>query len=160
MLLELPKGKYAIIDAEDYERVREHHWYASRVKLKEADYFRVMAFTPLVDGKRECLMLHRFILQAPKGLVVDHINRNPLDCRKANLRICTQQQNTFNRRGAINSASRYKGVYRRGNRWLAAIKHNRKNIHLGYHDTEVQAARAYNEAATAFYGEFALLNPV
>ena len=105
--------------------------------------------------------MHRQILNAPHFLLVDHINRNGLDNRKANLRTATYTQNSRNRQKTNkNTWSKYKGVtfdYRR-KKWLARIVVNRKKRHLGSFNNELDAGRAYDRAAGELYGEFAVLN--
>ena len=101
-------------------------------------------------------------MRAPDGLLVDHRNRKGLDNRIANLRMATHSENCYNRRKPGNTTSRYKGVYcekRRGRvRWRANIKFQDKRIFLGYYDSQLEAARAYDEAAKKYHGEFAQLN--
>jgi hypothetical protein len=105
--------------------------------------------------------LHRFILDAPSALEVDHINGNGLDCRRSNLRLATHKQNLRNQ-AAHSGTSRYKGVSwnRQRNGWDAQICLNGKNRYLGRFRTEVEAAKAYNEGARLHFGEFARLNEV
>lgn len=109
------------------------------------------------DGK--LIALSRFLLEAPKGLVVDHIDGNTLDNRKCNLRICTYAQNALNRR-PHGQASKYRGVTwgPRQKKWRAAIQRDKKQIHLGYFKTEIEAALAFDERAKVLHGEFARLN--
>jgi hypothetical protein len=104
--------------------------------------------------------MHRVILNAPKGLMVDHINHDTLDNRKENLRIVTNQQNTFNQK-LKNHSSKYKGVTWNSNseKWCARIRHN-KPIYLGLFKDEKEAGMAYNEGAKKYFGEFALLNDI
>ena len=115
-------------------------------------------FYGAVVGNR--VFLSRVITKAPVGLVVDHINRNKLDNRMTNLRICTQQQNTFNQTKHKRGSSKFKGVnFHEGTgKWRARINPNRKGIHLGLFEKEQEAADAYDKAATKHYGDFALLN--
>jgi hypothetical protein len=105
--------------------------------------------------------IHRIILGLSKGddLQVDHINRNGLDNRRENLRVCTHQQNQMNRPSRGGSSS-YKGVDWRTshNKWRASIKLNQKKKFLGHFQTELEAAQAYDAAAIILHGEFALLN--
>jgi len=92
--------------------------------------------------------------------MIDHINGNGLDDRRANMRTCTNQQNMRNLRKRRSGSSIYKGVYydKRRRTWYARICHNGKNIHLGTFATEIEAARAYDRAARRLFGEFARLN--
>lgn len=112
-------------------------------------------------GKARTLLLHREILRAPPGLQVDHINHNGLDCRRHNLRLATRRQNQANSlkpRG--NRTSRYKGVYRHSgsDKWRACIRRRGRTTALGCFDCELDAARAYDEAARHEFGIYAALN--
>lgn len=112
-----------------------------------------------VNGKWKTIRLHRFILDAPPELAVDHINGNPLDNRRSNIRLATEQQNKFNQKQRTESHTKYKGVYTRGDgRWSAAITVNQKRHQLGTFGTQYDAAIAYNNAARKLHGEFAKLN--
>jgi hypothetical protein len=108
--------------------------------------------------------LHRMILNAPKGVTVDHVNHDGLDNRRANLRVATLQQNCWNQRPSKSSTTGFRGVRRNSGQrrkriWLARISdHDGKVINLGHHDTPKAAARAYDRAAREMYGEFAYLN--
>ena len=107
--------------------------------------------------------MHRQITSAPRGLIVDHININTLDNRKANLRFATFEQNCWNSRRGINEGtSKYRGVdwMKKAKKWRAKFKHNHKMVHLGVFDDEKEAARAYNKAVSEHRGEFAVLNDV
>jgi hypothetical protein len=103
---------------------------------------------------------HREIMDPPPGMVVDHANRDKLDNRRANLRVCTQSQNLYNSAKSPGGSSRYKGVsiVGRTGRWLAQIRIAGKQTHLGRFTNEADAAHAYDDAAKATFGEFALLN--
>ena len=94
---------------------------------------------------------------------IDHADRDPLNCRRSNLRRSTRRQNNCNR-GPVRklTTSKYKGVFlcRRTGRFRARVSLNRKRIYLGYVDSEVDADRAYNAKAAELFGEFAYLNPL
>lgn len=158
--LNLTQRKIALVDDEDYEKVRYFRWYA---------YYdpAMRSFIPQrniteEDGTRRTIYLHRFVMNAPKGSVVDHIDHDTLNCQKSNLRICTHAQNMLNRRVYKNNKTGFKGVEWRPekNKFVARIRADNKKIHLGYFTDKVEAAKAYNTAAIKYHGEFANLNHV
>lgn len=140
---------YAIIDAEDASVCKVRSWHITpRGRVRAA--FRM-------NGKRRQVFLHRFLLNFPDGQI-DHINGNPLDNRRSNLRVCNNSQNQANR--PLRKGRDYKGTQKKGNRWKARITIRNKDFHLGSFRTEKEAAAAYNEAAKKAWGEFARLNEV
>ncbi len=151
-LIELTHGKYAIVDAEDYDRLCKYRWHA--IQRDWAWYAKTFHLngTPL--------QMHRLIINAPPGLFVDHIDHNGLNNRKSNLRLCTNAQNQQNSRPRSGGTSKYKGVHweKNRNKFRARITYNGKNIHLGMFENEIDAARAYDKAAKKFFKEFAYLN--
>jgi hypothetical protein len=152
----LTQGKYAIVDPEDFERLNKHKWYAAR------DTRTFYAHRHKRVGKKYVSIgMHREILDPPGHLVVDHINHNGLDNRKANLRLATSAQNSYNRRQLRkNKSSKYIGVSwkERTKKWAAIICYKRENIIIGYFKDEIQAAKAYDKAAKKYHGEFASPN--
>lgn len=114
-----------------------------------------------IGGK--LVSMHRFLMNPPKAMQVDHINGNTLDNRRANLRICTNAENNSNKSKHRDNRSGFKGVYyfswgNRKNRWCARLSHLGKNTHIGYFKTKKEAAIAYDKFAKKIHGEFASTN--
>ncbi len=145
-----------LIDTEELVKVQEFYWCA----MKRPNTWYIYAGTWDKEKKKngKHVLLHRLIMDAEPGTLVDHENRNGLDNRKQNLRKATDSENGANsvRKG---DSSKYKGVelFRNG-KWRARIKVHRKEIHLGYFHDEEEAARAYDRAAREHFGEFARTN--
>ena len=95
-------------------------------------------------------------MDCPKDMVVDHINMNPLDNRKCNLRICTMQQNNFNKKEQTNNTSGRVGVTwdKQTNKWLAQIQVDGKNIKLGRFKNKEDAIKVREEAELKYFGEY------
>jgi hypothetical protein len=153
----------AIVDESDAERCLMHAWHASARQKPGYHRYVYAARRVWFDAKRSAIVyLHRFLMEPPPGLYVDHINRNTLDNRRANLRLATHSQNLRNngRRKRDGAWSRYRGVTmdKRDMRWVAQIAIGGRHLSLGYFDSEVEAAKAFNRAASEAYGEFAVLN--
>jgi hypothetical protein len=146
----LTKGMVATVDAHDYPRISRHKWYAC--KRGEKYYARR-------QQKRRYIYMHREVCRAPPGLVVDHIDGNALNNRNSNLRLCTARQNMWNRRPS-GGRSLYKGVCWRvaKKKWAAQINRRGRRYHLGYFDSEIEAAKAYDKKAAQLFGHFAWLN--
>lgn len=107
---------------------------------------------------RKHIRVHRALLNAPRGMLVDHINGNIADNRRCNLRLCTHSQSVSNRHTVAGSKSRYKGVGFHNGRWLAKIRDAGRQRHLGYFANETDAACAYDAAARSVFGDFARFN--
>jgi hypothetical protein len=147
---------YVIIDDEDFEKVSKYNWCLA----KRGIHNYAKSYSP---GKK-LTYLHRFIFNPPNGKLIDHINRNGLDNRKENLRLCTHAENRCNRGKTIENSTGYKGVYRsytKIERWVARIScGNIKSKDLGSFKTKREAAIAYNLAAKKYHGEFAYQNKI
>ncbi len=149
--------KVVLVDDQDYEFLNQWKWHIDSVGYAARSGSK---------GAKASIRMHRQIMCPPKGLIVDHKNGISLDNRKENLRVCTRHQNQMNLKVPRfkNKASKYKGVSKeeRGNArpWRAYIVFNDKQIWLGGHYTERDAAIAYNAKAIELYGEFARLNEV
>lgn len=142
--IKLTQGKYTIVDNDDYKNISIFNW--SLLNNKYA--YRIV--------KNKGILMHRFIMNAPKGKDVDHINHNGLDNRRCNLRICTHSENLANR----TNKEKLKGVYFRPkkNAWVSSIKINNKYVYLGYFKNKIEAAMAYDKKAKEIFGNFASLN--
>jgi len=169
----LTQGRFAIVDPQDYQRLSKYKWRLCRTKGKNVLYAERSIRLP--GGKYSRLLMHRQIVgnlllasstQNPKprtqnyhrflsgGYVIDHINGNGLDNRRANLRLATVAQNAWNSKKR-NPRSGYKGVWFAADKglWRAAIVCHGRRIHLGYFTDKIDAARAYDDAAKKYYKE-------
>lgn len=153
--IELTNGDKTIIDDEDYEEVSKYKW-----RKDSLDNHVVRTFGP--HKGRRLIRLHRQIMKAEVGQIIDHINGNVLDNRKENLRIATKSQNGMNRSKQKNNKSGYKGVSwsNQHKRWIAQLTLNGKRVLNKLFKTKEEAAKAYNEAAIKYFGEFAQLNNI
>lgn len=142
--IHLANGTIVLIDTDDVELVSKYQWSIM------GGYARTV-----IDGRTTSM--HRLIMKAPDGLVVDHINHNELDNRKNNLRVCTQSNNAMNRKKAINNTSGYIGVVFKKdcNKWEAFIRVDGKRKYLGLFATPELAYEARKEAEEKYFGEFA-----
>lgn len=153
----LTRGLFALVDDEDAERVLAHKWYAASTK----SLFYACREAKKGEPYTRTVLMHRFLINPPAGLIVDHADHDGLNNRRENLRLCSLRQNNTNKRCSKGRTSSYKGVncYQNLSRpWRAKIKLYDKCIHLGYFSTEEEAALAYNQAALQLHGEFACLN--
>lgn len=140
----------AFVDDDDFPELSRYKWYLS---------YNGYAYRSGTHPKNHIYM-HRQVLNAPKGIGVDHINGDKLDNTRQNLRLATQGQNVRNARPWAKKVSRYKGVSWNEQHWRARIQVNHEVITLGYFPTQREAAFAYNEAAKRYFGEFAWLNEI
>ena len=148
----LGQGRVALVDEADYHRFRHYNWFLSKTGY-------AVGYVP-VDGRHTLTYLHRLILQPGEGEQVDHVNGDPLDCRRANLRIATPSQNGQNRRVSSRSKTQLKGVgwHKGRGRYHARIQLEGIRVHLGFFDDKETAALVYDAAARLLFGEFALCN--
>jgi len=147
--IKLKSGEICLIDDEDFNRISEFKWYLTKGKYARG----------YIKGDKMRFM-HRFILSIsdPK-IMIDHKNRNGLDNRKENLRICTSKQNHSNVE-KYKGTSKYKGVSwdKKSNKWKASLTTDNKSRHLGFFVDEVEAAKAYDSAAIEIFKEYSCIN--
>lgn len=150
--IKLTNGKVAIVDDEDFEYINQYKWRAhlARGKWYADNNSRFGIFQSM----------HRLILNAPDGVLVDHINGDGLDNRRENLRLCTSFENARNTKISKANTTGFKGVSKnkRNGKYRAYIMINKVQIFLGVYETALAAAEAYNGAATRLFGNFAWLN--
>lgn len=148
----LTKGKFAIVDDEDFEYLNRIKWHITTKGYA------------IHSIKRINIWMHRYILEKhnlyKNGFEVDHINRNRTDNRKINLRICTGSENRVNTTILKRNKSGYKGVFwdKYNKKWEATISFNKKNYFLGLFDDPELASYAYIEKSKELHGEFSIYN--
>lgn len=161
-ILPLSQGLATIIDDSMWESVAALNWYAGWNSSSQSFYPMRGDYSSGWKSGRT-MFLHSFIMGFPKDLFIDHKNGNSLDNRQENLRVCTAQQNNFNRRNFSKQSSlhsKFKGVcwHKRIAKWQSNICKNKTKIHLGYFSDEIEAAKAYDRMAVSQFGEFAAPN--
>lgn len=143
------------LDEDDWINIyikRKWNFYTTNSKTKHG-YF--------MATDRPGYTLHRAILGNKSGFQIDHVNRDTSDNRRCNLRFITTQQQRMNQnKTKSKTSSKYKGVTleKRRGLWVAQIKIDGKRIFLGYHNTQEEAALAYNKKALECFSEHANLN--
>ena len=148
--IKLTQGKFVIVDKEDYEWLSKYKWCYRRGKIFKNGIEYGNAVTGIWNKNRknnDNVTMHRFIMKCPKGKQIDHINHNPLDNRRINLRIVDGTLNNMNRRGV-------KGYYwdEVNKQWKVELFHYKKRIWLGRYNTELEARQAYEKGVAQYYG--------
>ena len=151
--------KFALVDDEDYDFISKLSWH-----ICDKGYAKSSSIVIDEIRYKKTIRMHRLIINASKGLEIDHINGDKLDNRKQNLRVCSHKENCYNRPSKVGTSSKFKGVsmmkLTSSYKWRAVIRMNGEDYHLGLFESEEDAAIAYNEKAKEFFGEFARLNVI
>jgi hypothetical protein len=153
----LSRGKVAIVDAADFDFLNQWKWSALRTTKAGNEWFYAVR-VQVIDSKQRMFLMHRVLTDAPKGMLVDHHDRNTLNNTRKNLRVCTTQENSLNTKGwdAKKRKSRFKGLWwsKPNKVWVAEFR----GRNIGSFTNEEEAARAYDRAALDFSPEFSRLN--
>lgn len=152
-------GEMIIVDDDNADLLSQNGWrIRSSGRSSRTSKTRYVVRT---DGKN-LIGIHRIILSAKPGEIVDHINGNPFDNRRENLRIASNAENVRNsrKRRSLSTTSIYKGVgyERKKGKWRATITVDCRTIHLGYFEKESEAAIAYDVASVKYHGDFGRRN--
>jgi hypothetical protein len=144
------EGTECVVDDDVFEWASTKRW-----RINDSGYF-------VCGGGNNKKRLHRLIMNEPEGFDIDHVNGNKLDNLRSNLRICSRQENNYNRGVRSDNTTGFRGVWfdKRTGRFRCEIKKEGKKYSLGTYKTAAEAANAYNYKATELFGEFAWLNEV
>lgn len=155
-LIALTQGQVSLVDTEDYVLLSQWNWYAKWNNSTKTFY----AYRSKSEGGKSIVVgIHKQVLGIENNeVMVDHRDRNTLDNRKHNLRVCTREQNMANRSIFESNSSGYRGVCRYGEKWQAYLNVDGARRHIGTFESKEEAASAYDNHALVFHGEFANLN--
>ena len=159
--IKLTKGKYAIVDDEDYPYLNRFVWGIS--KTREGILFAIRQVR-ISNGKAIYLFMQELLIKKERQQLITFKNKNTLDLRKDNLLAMNRSHisNRFKKKKG-NFTSKYKGVCLGGwkkNRWIGQIVKDKKiyTVYRGY--SEKEAAICYNKKALELFGEFAYQNKI
>ena len=152
--IELTQGKVALVDDIDYEYLMQWKWYANRHR----DHFRARR-TDRTNGDQKTIRMHNVIAERMEidSEHIDHIDRNPLNNQRSNLRVATRSQNQHNRGAQKNSKTGVKGISfdKTQGRYQARIEITGKHYYIGRFDTVEEAAVVIKQKREELVGEFA-----
>ncbi len=150
--IKLTQGKYALVDDCDYEMLSQYNWHVKRFQ-----YVLYAARQSRIGGKQTTLRMHRLLVNAPKGMEVDHIDGDGLNNQRSNLRIVTHSQNQMNKPKQSRNTSGFKGVYwdKTHKKWKAYITSDGVQKNLGSFKSREDAHQARSQASIAYHKEFA-----
>jgi hypothetical protein len=157
--IQLTQGQVAIVDDDDFERLNQWKWQAHR-DPKSKHYYAVHSFHK-ENGCKGKVRMHRLIMEAPKGRLVDHIeSEQTLNNQRSNLRFASRSQNTCNSKIRVNNKSGFRGVHwhKSAGKYASQININGQIKTLGFFLEKADAARVRDRAVIEHFGEFARLN--
>jgi hypothetical protein len=154
-VMHVPRDQRVYLDTSDLPLVKDFWWGA-----RPCHSLTCYAVRTRKTGEPGTTFMHRLILNAPEGALVDHRDGNGLNNRRSNIRLATSSNNSVNRHRGISSASGYRGValHIQTGKWQAQVAQKGRTFYLGLHETAEAAARAYDKAAVELHGEFARPN--
>lgn len=145
----LTQGFETQVSDEDFNDLNQSSWHYNNGYARQRN--------------SEMIMMH-CVISGRMGLIglIDHKDRNRLNNQRGNLRVATRSQNGANSNISSNNTSGFKGVcwVTKDQKWKASIQFHSRRLHLGYFDSPIEAAKAYNRAAVRLFGEFASLNQI
>ena len=152
----LTRGYEAIIDASDVSLVEGVNWSVLALRDNSV-YAGRSSYSDNQTGKKTTILMHRVIMGAPTGMMIDHSDGDGTNNRRSNMRIATHAENMRNRRMSTNNTSGFKGVHwdKKSRKWCAQIRNNSVGRYLGLFDTPEAAHAAYVAASELLHGEFA-----
>lgn len=155
-VIQLTQRKTAVVDDDDYEMLSQYKWQAH---FDQGNWYARRAYTTS-SGKTSTRRMHQDVLGTSGKCLVDHIDGDGLNNQRANLRPASDAQNSKNKKMHRDNTTGFKGVFDFHGKYQAAICVDYRRIHLGTFPDRASAARAYNDAAIKYHGEFARLNPI
>lgn len=157
----LSGGKeFALVDEADFEYLNQWKWKLSSGRAVRTKHVGTVG--DWRNGKRKdvTIHMHRLVMDAPEGLEVDHIDGNPLNNQKSNLRLCSHEENRRNNKMYASNKSGFKGVSysARHDKWITYIRFMNKSYNLGIFSDRIEAALEYDNVARQLFGEYARVN--
>ena len=167
--IELTRGQVALVDDEDYDKLNQYKWFATKKELKsrvnwyaDRQYRHAKQKNKKGHAKQMHESMHRVIMGAKKGQHTDHRDGNGLNNQRSNLRLCTHRENMWNQEWTASPDKPYKGVKKYRSKknpgWHALITYKGETILLGWFKSAETAAKCYDKLAIALFGEYARLN--
>lgn len=165
-VIHLTKGRFSLVDDEDYERVNQFKWHANE-KYPGCFYAYRKAWIPseirtskikglIYHGYYKTIPMHRFIMNEPQNMEIDHIDGNGLNNQKNNLRLATHQQNMMNNRVRKTNKVGVAGICwdKANSKWRAFIQYKGKSYKLGRFTNIADAIKARKDKEKELFGDF------